>query len=73
MKQNTIIILLAVVATLLLVSLIQGRFPPTAQAGFGAHEYQMACAPSACFAIDSAGILYSLHTTEFARIGPAGE
>lgn len=69
MKQNILIIPLAVVATLLLVNLVQDRFPPTAHAAIGAHEWTVACPSSGkgdrvCYAINMAGDVYII------RAGP---
>ncbi|MCZ6844233.1 MAG: hypothetical protein O7G32_15565 [SAR324 cluster bacterium] len=71
MKQNTIIILLTAVAVLLLVNLIEGRIPPTAQAITPSHEYQIGCGGAAthCYAVSSSGDAYILHSKNVASIG----
>jgi len=57
MKQNVTIILLAAVATLLLVNLVQDRFPPTAQAQsvVTPTQWNIACSNTECWAISSQG------------------
>ena len=62
MKQNIIIILLTVVATLLLVNLLQNRIPPAAHAAIGASEWQIGWLEEAnhCFVINLQGDVYAL-------------
>ena len=64
MKSNTIIILLSVIATLLLVNLIQNRIPPTAQAAIGAHEWTIGCPAQigVCYAINMDGAVHRITT-----------
>lgn len=72
MKQNLIIILLAVVTTFLLVNLMQKRIPPAAHAAIGASEWQIACLEikAHCFAINSAGDTYLLDAVWLGQDGP---
>lgn len=61
MKQNTIIILLAVIATLLLVNLVEDRFPPTAYAQTSASApWAVGCSSDECFAVSRSGAVFEL-------------
>jgi len=68
MKQNVIIILLTAVAVLLLVGFIENRFPPTAQAAIGSHDWNLACA-STCYAIGPKGKVAWIRLDKIQYIG----
>ena len=63
MKQNLIIVLLTAAVTLLLVNLLEGRFPPVAQAaGHSGNGWEIGCTTLECYAVSAKGFVYKLQS-----------
>lgn len=60
MKQNLIVILLTVVATLLLVDLVENRFPLAANAAIPGEVWSIACTATQCITVSSDGLVHSV-------------